>query len=79
MLFVRRRQVTAVIGIFAIGLRAAYAARSNPIEEAEIRKFVASIDANGQRGMSTSDFIFWSGAYKRPVVAHDDPNQYRTG
>jgi ketosteroid isomerase-like protein len=61
---------------FAVSARAA---GSNPIEEAAIRKQITASDANSNKEHTMPDFIFWSGAYKKPIISHDDPKQYRDG
>ena len=69
---IRRYLVALTFGILLIGLPFARAAGSDPTEEAAIRKLIAAIDANGNRDHSLPDIIFWSGAYKKPVIGHED-------
>ena len=59
------------MALLAFGL-SAQGAGSNATEEAAIRKVIAAIDANGNRDHSLPDVIFWSGAYKKPVIGHED-------
>jgi ketosteroid isomerase-like protein len=67
----RKSIVTSVaIGIFSLAFCAEMrAAGSNSAEEAAIRKLIAAQDRNEAMVPRTPDNIFWSGAYKRPIVA----------
>jgi len=66
----------AVIASIACGLAivciAVRGAGTNAAEEAAIRQIIAG----GKRPALTADSIFWSGAYKRPVIGAEKPVPY---
>jgi hypothetical protein len=67
-----RLAVTVVtLGVFAMA-SSGYRLRgagTNAVDEASIRKLIADNDKAGSARMpSLSNHIFWSGAYKRPIV-----------
>jgi ketosteroid isomerase-like protein len=63
-------------GVFAIGLSGA---GNNPAEEATIRKLITAADTTGGiAGTSLPDAIFWSGAYKKPMIGSIDKGQAGT-
>lgn len=67
--FCRLLSVTVIACSFSIALSAA---GKDPETEANIRKLIADIDVNGGRDHSLPDFIFWSGAYREPVIGGED-------
>jgi hypothetical protein len=74
-----RNIAVSLIGLFAIGLTM-QAAGNNAEEEAAIRKQIAAVEATGNRSHSLPDSIFWSGAYKKPVIGiREDKTTQRDG
>src|SRR6476646_8301871 len=72
--------VSTVVGFFAIGLSGGRGAGSNAEEEAAIRKVSAALDAKGSApSVSLPDAIFWSGAYKKPVILSSEKAEPRSG
>jgi ketosteroid isomerase-like protein len=65
------RFLTLLAAVLSLGI-SAHAAGVNPKEEAAIKKQIVAIDAKGNREHSLPDVIFWSGAFKRPVIGTED-------
>jgi ketosteroid isomerase-like protein len=64
-----------IVCFFVMGLSGA---GSNSAEEAAIRKAIALSDEKGRAAVALPDAVFWSGAYKRPIIS-PDKGQPRTG
>jgi ketosteroid isomerase-like protein len=70
----KTRQTLAALAIALLAgapSTALRAAGSNADDEAAIRKQIAAYDAGGSRAIFLPDRVFWSGAYKRPVVGSE--------
>ena len=61
------RMPVVTIGL-AVALSAVMSAQAGNSDEQEIRALIAKMDLGQTQGMATTDRIFWSAAYKRPVV-----------
>jgi hypothetical protein len=67
----RQLIITAMmVGLVAITSSDVRGAGKNAAEEAAIRKQIAAYDM-GTRGLGLPEQVFWSGAYKRPIVGNE--------
>jgi hypothetical protein len=62
------RMTVVTIGL-AVAVSAVLSAQTTPGDEQQIRALIAKMDAGQTQGIGTKDRIFWSAAYKRPVVS----------
>jgi ketosteroid isomerase-like protein len=66
--------VCLTVGLSVIGFRQLRSAGTNAEEEAAIRKAIAA-SAGHVQDYSLPDSVFWSGAYKRPTVGKETPEE----
>jgi ketosteroid isomerase-like protein len=60
--------ITAMVCTFSA---AGFSAGNNATEEAAIRKRIAAADNSSMPPPRTSDPVFWSGAYKKPIIGKE--------
>jgi len=66
------RAVTATFGVLIV---AVIVQAQGATDEQQIRALIAKFDSGQAQGMSTADRIFWSGAYKKPVIGSQRPEE----
>jgi ketosteroid isomerase-like protein len=66
------KTATLAVGL-VIALALTINAQTASSDEKQIRDLIAKFDAGQTREIMTKDAIFWSGAYKRPVVGAEKP------
>ena len=64
-------QLFAITAMVCALSASGFSAGNNATEEAAIRKLIAAADNTSTPPPRMSDAVFWSGAYKKPVIGEE--------